>query len=242
LSTESIKINVFGKSDIGQKRSNNQDSFIVAPKLSLFAVADGMGGHSGGEVASAMAVKTLEKVFQESSSKKTIERRLVEASHLANQVIYEHSHKEQALRGMGTTLTATAVEWPWLYVTQVGDSRCYLYREGELFQLTEDHSQYYELLRAGMIQEIEDYGVQKNVITRSVGYERNVNVDLYARRMERGDRYLICSDGLTGMVTNEQIAQILQNFNPAQSVQNLVDLANLQGGEDNVTVIVFDIE
>jgi protein phosphatase len=241
LAAERIKINVFGKSDIGQKRSNNQDSFLVAPKLSLFAVADGMGGHSGGEVASALAVKTLEKVFQE-ASKKTTERRLIDASHLANQVIYDHSQKDSGLRGMGTTLTAAALDWPWLYLTQVGDSRCYLYRENELYQLTEDHSQYYELLRAGMIQEIEDYGVQKNVITRSVGYERNVNVDLYARKMERGDRYLLCSDGLTGMVTNEQISQVLQNFDPPQAVQNLVDLANTQGGEDNISVIVFDIE
>jgi protein phosphatase len=241
LSSERIKINAFGKSDIGQKRSNNQDSFLVSPQLFLFAVADGMGGHSGGEVASALAIKTLEKVFQEPSSK-TIERRLLDGSHLANQVIYEASQKNASLRGMGTTLTAAALEWPWLYLVQVGDSRCYLYRDNDLYQLTEDHSQYYELLRAGMIQEIEDYGVQKNVITRSVGYEPHVSVDLYARKMERGDRYLLCSDGLTGMVSNEQISQVLQNFDPPQAVQNLVELANLQGGEDNISVIVFDIE
>lgn len=236
-----IKFNVFGKSDIGKKRSNNQDSFLVAPQLSLFAVADGMGGHSGGEVASSLAVKTLEKVFQEPSPT-AVERRLVEAAHLANQVIYEHAHKEPGLKGMGTTLTAAALEWPWLYVAQVGDSRCYLYRDQELYQITEDHSQYYELLRAGMIQEIEDFGVQKNVITRSVGYERHVEVDLYSRKVERGDRYLLCSDGLTGMVTHDQITQVLQNFDPAQATQNLVDLANLKGGEDNISVIVFDVE
>ncbi len=238
---ETIKINVVGKSDIGRKRSNNQDSFLVAPHLSLFVVADGMGGHSGGEVASAMAVKTLERAFSE-KSEGALDKKLLDAAQMANQVIFDQSQKDASLRGMGTTLTATAVEWPWMYITQVGDSRCYLYRGGELFQLTEDHSQYYELLRAGMIQEIESYGVQKNVITRSVGYERNVNVDLYARKVERGDRYLLCSDGLTGMVSNEQISQILQNFDVNQAVQNLVDLANLQGGEDNISVIVFDIE
>jgi protein phosphatase len=238
---ESIKINVVGKSDIGRKRSNNQDSFLVASQLSLFAVADGMGGHSGGEVASAMAVKTLEKVFSDKADAPT-DRKLVEAAQLANQVIYDQSQKDSSLRGMGTTLTAVAVEWPWMHIAQVGDSRCYLFRDGELYQLTEDHSQYYELLRAGMIQEIESFGVQKNVITRSVGYERNVNVDLYSRKLQRGDRYLICSDGLTGMVSNEQIARVLQNFDVGQSVQNLVELANLQGGEDNISVIVFDIE
>jgi len=157
-------------------------------------------------------------------------------------VIFDQSQKDASLRGMGTTLTAVAVEFPWMHVSQVGDSRCYLYRDAELFQLTEDHSQYYELLKAGMIQEIESYGVQKNVITRSVGYEKNVNVDLYSRKINKGDRYLICSDGLTGMVSNEQIAQILQNFDVNQSVHNLVELANLQGGEDNISVIVFDIE
>ncbi len=236
-----IKINVAGKSDIGRKRSNNQDSFLVAPHLSLFVVADGMGGHSGGEVASAMAVKTFEKFFSEKSDQ-AIDKKLVEAAVMANQAIYEQSQKDPSLRGMGTTLTAATVDWPWMYITQVGDSRCYLFRDGELFQVTEDHSQYYELLRAGMIQEIESYGVQKNVITRSVGYEKNVNVDLYARKVEKGDRYLLCSDGLTGMVSNEQIAQILQNFDAEQAVQNLVELANLQGGEDNISVIVFDIE
>ncbi|MEO5669038.1 MAG: Stp1/IreP family PP2C-type Ser/Thr phosphatase [Bdellovibrionota bacterium] len=238
---ESIKINVVGKSDIGRKRSNNQDSFLVAPHLSLFAVADGMGGHSGGEVASAMAVKTLERAFTEKPDG-AMDKKLFEAAQMANQVIFEQSQKDMSLRGMGTTLTAAAIQWPWMFITQVGDSRCYLFRDGELFQLTEDHSQYYELLRAGMIQEIESHGVQKNVITRSVGYEKNVNVDLYARKIERGDRYLICSDGLTGMVSNEQITQILQNFDVNQAVQNLVELANLQGGEDNISVVVFDIE
>lgn len=238
---DSIKINAVGKSDIGRKRSNNQDSFLVASHLSLFAVADGMGGHSGGEVASAMAVKTLERAFGDKSST-PLGKKLLEAAQMANQVIFEQSQKDVSLRGMGTTLTAVAVEFPWMYVSQVGDSRCYLYREAELFQLTEDHSQYYELLRAGMIQEIESYGVQKNVITRSVGYEKNVNVDLYSRSVNKGDRYLICSDGLTGMVSNEQISQILQNFDVNQAVHNLVELANLQGGEDNISVIVFDIE
>ncbi len=236
-----LNITVHGKSDIGRKRSNNQDSFLIKQDLSLFAVADGMGGHSGGEVASAMAVKTLEKIFHDRVDL-SVEKRLLESAQLANQAIWEHSNKEASLRGMGTTLTAVALEDSWLYVAQVGDSRCYLYRDHELFQMTEDHSQYYELLRAGMIHEIESFGVQKNVITRSVGYERNVKVDLYARKMNSGDQYLICSDGLTGMVSNDQIAQVLQNFEPELAVQNLVDLANLQGGEDNISVIVFNVE
>ncbi len=236
-----MKVTVHGKSDIGRKRSNNQDSFMIKPELSLFAVADGMGGHKGGEVASAMAVKTLEKIFYDRVDL-SVEKRLLESAQLANQAIWEHSNKQPDLRGMGTTLTAVALEEDWLYIAQVGDSRCYLYREHELFQITEDHSQYYELLRAGMIHEIESFGVQKNVITRSVGYERDVKVDLYARKMLPGDQYLVCSDGLTGMVSNEQISQILQNFDNENAVQNLVDLANLQGGEDNISVVVFNVE
>ncbi len=239
--SDSIKVSAFGKSDIGRKRGNNQDSFLVSVPLKLFCVADGMGGHSGGEVASAMAVKTLEKVFAESVGVPPHEC-LVEGVKIANRVIYEQSQKDKRLQGMGTTLTASVLAWPWLYVAQVGDSRCYLYRDSQLFQLTEDHSQFYELLRAGMIQEIESLGVQKNVITRSVGYEPEVRVDLYSRLVQRGDRYLICSDGLTGMVSNDQIAQVMQNFAVAQAVQNLVSLANLQGGEDNISVVVFDVE
>lgn len=239
--TKQFDIKVHGKSDIGRKRKNNQDSFMIKPELNLFAVADGMGGHSGGEVASAMAVRTLEKIFHDRADL-SAEKRLLESAQLANQAIWEHSQKEASLRGMGTTLTAAAVEDDWMYIAQVGDSRCYLYREGELYQITEDHSQYYELLRAGMIHEIESFGVQKNVITRSVGYERDVKVDLYARKMNPGDQYLLCSDGLTGMVSNEQISQILQNFDTENAVRNLVDLANLNGGEDNVTVVIFDVD
>jgi serine/threonine protein phosphatase PrpC len=235
------KVVAFGKSDIGQRRSNNQDSFVISLPLQLFAVADGMGGHSGGEVASAMAVKTLEKIFEEKKFLK-IKERMIQACTLANKTIFDQARNIPELAGMGTTLTAAAIDWPWLIIGQVGDSRCYLYRDSNLFQITEDHSQYYELLRAGLVDEIESLGVQKNVITRSVGYEESVTVDIYSRLLQRGDRYLICSDGLSGMVSNEQIAQILQNFDLFEAVQKLIELANFQGGEDNVTVILLEIE
>jgi protein phosphatase len=240
-----MKVRVSGKSDVGQKRSNNQDSFVINESLGLFAVADGMGGHSGGEVASALAIKTLEKVFSEARAT-PIPYRLEQAIHLANQVIYEHSQVHQNLQGMGTTLTATAVDargdQAWLHIGQVGDSRCYLFHEGELFQVTEDHSQVYELIKAGLISEANINLVHKNVITRSVGYEKLVNVDVFSRKVKSGDRYLICSDGLTGMVPNEQIARVLSNFDIEQAVTNLIDLANLHGGEDNVSTIVFEFE
>jgi PPM family protein phosphatase len=117
-----------------------------------------------------------------------------------------------------------------------------LYRDNNLFQLTEDHSQVYELLKAGLISENSMDSFQKNIITRSVGYEREVRVDLFQRPIAKGDKYLVCSDGLSGMVSDEQIAQILLNFDVDTSVRNLVTLANAQGGEDNVSVIVFEIK
>ncbi len=236
-----MKLRVSGKSDIGKKRGNNQDSFLVNDSLNLFAVADGMGGHSGGEVASAVAVKTLEAIFQESRDK-PVPTRLQDAVHLSNRAIFEQSKANPKLQGMGTTLTAVAFDEPWLHICQVGDSRCYLYRKSELFQITEDHSQVYELLKAGLITEANFHNFQRNVITRSVGYEEKVQVDLACRLVQKGDRYLICSDGLSGMVSNEQIARILQNFEVELATQHLVDLANAQGGEDNISVIVIEVE
>jgi len=235
-----ISIQVSGRTDVGRKRSNNQDSFLVMESVRLFAVADGMGGHSGGEVASALAVKTLEKVFSE-PSQHSYPVKLEQSVMLANRVIFDQSSQNAHLNGMGTTLTAAVMHDDWLYIAQVGDSRLYLYREGLLYQLTEDHSQVYELIKAGIISDANAGVFQKNVITRSVGYERTVNVDMCARKVMVGDIYLMCSDGLSGMVSNEQIAQILQNFSIDQAVNNLIELANFNGGEDNISVIVFEV-
>lgn len=236
-----FKLQVAGRSDVGQRRSNNQDSFLINDTHGLFAIADGMGGHSGGEVASALAVKTLERVFIE-LAQNPIRARLEQAAILANQVIFEQSRASPHLQGMGTTLTACALDGDHLQIVQVGDSRLYLFRDGNLFQITEDHSQVYELLKAGVINEASTDLFQKNVITRSVGYEKEVAVDVFTRVLERGDRYLLCSDGLSGMVSAEDIARILGNFRPQEAVVNLVDLANANGGEDNVSVIVVDVE
>ncbi len=240
-SSEGFSVTVAGKSDIGRKRTNNQDSFLVNEAWKLFSVADGMGGHSGGEVASALAIRTLDKVFQEMRDS-TVAQKLQESFRLCNRVIFDQARANPRLQGMGTTMTAAAIDGQYVHVAQVGDSRCYLYRAGELFQITEDHSQVYELLKAGLISEENMGSVHKNVITRSVGYEENVQVDLFTRLAGSGDRYLICSDGLSGMVSAQQIAQILQNFDPEDSVRNLVDLANHQGGEDNISVIVFELQ
>lgn len=232
----------YGKTDIGQKRSNNQDSILVNSELGLFAVADGMGGHSGGEVASSMAVKTLEHAFSQRSPDTEVSTLLETAITECNKVIYNQSQQNPQLRGMGTTLSAAYIEDEILHIGQVGDSRLYLYRAHNLYQITEDHSQVYELLKAGLITESGMDSFQKNIITRSVGYEKDVKVDLFQRQIVKGDRYLICSDGLSGMVTDEQIAQVFLNFDIETSARNLVALANAQGGEDNISVVIFEIQ
>lgn len=235
-----MKLLSSGKSDVGRKRSNNQDSILLSPDLQLFAVADGMGGHSGGEVASALAVRTLERAFAELKIPE-VPLRLREAIQLCNRMIFEQAFSNPQLQGMGTTLTASAFDGANLYIGQVGDSRLYLCRDGQLFQITEDHSQVYELLKAGLIQEDQLHSVQRNVITRSVGYERHVVVDMFTRQAQAGDRYLLCSDGLSGMVSGEQIAQILTNFDVDRAAFNLVELANINGGEDNISAIVLHV-
>lgn len=233
-------------SDVGMKRMNNQDSFLVNEKLGLFAVSDGMGGHSGGEVASALAVRAMEHVFKDAREKKTkkyTSTDLLKAGvEKGNEIIFEQALQQPELNGMGTTLTVIAIDDHSATIAQVGDSRCYLFCGGQLFQITEDHSQVYELMKLGFVNEQNAHHFQKNVITRSVGYEPSVLPDIYTLDLRKGFRFLLCSDGLTGMATHAQIAQILHNFDIQNAVQNLVKLANIQGGEDNVTALLVEID
>ncbi len=236
----SFEFKVGASSDVGMKRQNNQDSFLVNEKLGLFVVADGMGGHSGGEVASALSVKAMEHVFKEKKSKKDIVELLRLGVETGNQIIFEQASQQPELNGMGTTLTAMAFHKNHIAIAQVGDSRCYFFSNGQLYQITEDHSQIYELMKLGFVTEENIHHFQKNVITRSVGYEPSVSPDMYALEVHKGARFMLCSDGLTGMTTHSQIAQILHNFDVEAAAKNLVHLANLQGGEDNVTAVVVE--
>ncbi|MEZ4814126.1 MAG: Stp1/IreP family PP2C-type Ser/Thr phosphatase [Bdellovibrionota bacterium] len=235
-----ITASAIGLSDIGMKRQNNQDSFLINEKLGLFAVADGMGGHSGGEVASALSVKAMEHVFKEKRNKMDIVDTLRLGVEKGNEIIFEQAAQQPELSGMGTTLTAMAYTEGHVYIAQVGDSRCYFFYEGQLYQVTEDHSQIYELMKLGFVTEANIHHFQKNVITRSVGYEPSVSPDIFAMDVKKGCRFLLCSDGLTGMATNPQIAQILANFDLENSAKNLIRLANLQGGEDNITALIVE--
>ena len=236
-----LKVKAFGASDVGMKRQNNQDSYLINESLGLFAVADGMGGHSGGEVASSLAVKAMEHVFKEKKAVKDISELLRVGVEKSNQIIFEQAAQQPELAGMGTTLTAIAFNQDHMLVAQVGDSRCYAFIQDQLYQITEDHSQIYELMKLGFVTEANIHHFQKNVITRSVGYEPTVAPDLYSVDVRKGVKFMVCSDGLTGMTTHEQIAQIMFNFEPEKAVQHLVDLANLQGGEDNVTAVIVEV-
>jgi PPM family protein phosphatase len=227
-----------GLTDVGRQRQSNEDSFYEAPPV--FAVADGMGGARAGEVASRMAVEA----FGDSPDHATEpEARLVEIARSANRRIYELARSEEAYRGMGTTLTAVIVDGREIAVGHVGDSRLYRLRDGELERLTTDHSLVEEYVRAGRLapEEAESHP-QKSIITRALGVEEDVEVDTLTCVASDGDVYLLCSDGLTGMVSEAEVADILRDRSSLeQAARKLVDAANRAGGRDNITVVLFRV-
>lgn len=239
-----LKCDVWCRTDKGLRRESNQDSFLINKEIGLFVVADGMGGHSGGEVASQIAVQTAEMVVSEYRNSGMAPRDLVqkvyeESSHR----IYDRAAQESQLSGMGTTMVMTYLSGNSLFVGNVGDSRAYLYRKPNLWQVTEDHSLVNEQLRAGLIREdqVRQF-VGRNVITRSVGYERDVIADVLERPLQKGDHFILCSDGLSGMITDDLISETLAS-RPAgeQACNELLNRALEAGGEDNVTVLLISI-
>jgi serine/threonine protein phosphatase PrpC len=226
------------KSDTGRKRRRNEDSYVCEPPL--FAVADGMGGAQAGEVASRLAAGTL----REASSDGTPEERVVALIQEANRRVYQEAGEDATRRGMGTTVTAALALDDRIVIGHVGDSRAYRIRGGELEQLTEDHSLVAELVRSGKLspEEAENHP-QRSVITRALGTDPDVDVDVFATDTESGDVYMLCSDGLSGMVDDEAILQLVER-NRADldaAAQALVGAANRGGGEDNITVVLFEI-
>lgn len=239
-----MRLQSWGVSDKGLKREGNQDSFLIDNRLGVFVVADGVGGHFGGEVASALAVETVREVV---SHPKAIEFKpkevLVQAYEEASHRIFDRSTNEPKLNGMGTTMVMSYVRDNKIYIGNVGDSRCYLYRKPFVWQLTEDHSLVNEQIRLGMMSEEQARKViGKNVITRSVGFERDVFPDLLEREISSGDVFLFCSDGLTGMVPDDEMTSIF-NSNPVEKVVPLMIQRALEhGGDDNVTVLVLHFQ
>jgi PPM family protein phosphatase len=230
--------------DKGKKRESNQDSFLVDDRLGLFIVADGVGGHTGGEVASALAVETVREVVghpkaNQFKPKEVIYQAFEEASHR----IFDRATQEIRLNGMGTTMVMGYVRDNKLYVANVGDSRCYLYRKPYLWQITEDHSLINEQVRLGMLNEEQAKKVVgKNVITRSVGFERDVFPDILEREISSGDSFVFCSDGLTGMVTDNDLCTLLNQKPIDQMAHLMIEKALDHGGDDNVTVLVLQFQ
>jgi PPM family protein phosphatase len=225
-----------GRTDVGRQRSANEDSLVVRPPL--FAVADGMGGAKAGEVASAVAVDAVEGA-QESSE--PTEAQLANIVREANRRIYDLAVADESRRGMGTTLTLAKLHGDEVSLAHVGDSRAYRLRGGELEQLTRDHSLVAELERSGQITpEAAENHPQRSIITRALGPEPDVEVDTYTLAGRDGDVFLICSDGLTSMISDDEVASILRSAGSLdEAADGLVRAANQSGGKDNITVILF---
>jgi protein phosphatase len=232
-----LRIDAGASSDVGRLRNINEDSFVVDDRLALYAVADGMGGHRAGEVASATALEALRAAV---AGGKALDAAIV----IANSAVFSKAATDRELSGMGTTLTAVAIVGEaTLLIGHVGDSRAYRIRDGAITQLTEDHSLVEELVRDGRISPEEaEVHPQRAIITRALGIDPEVEVDLYTVEARTGDRILICSDGLSGMIRDEEVLRLsLTETDPRLAADRLVDAANEAGGEDNITVVLIDV-
>ena len=271
MTSAPVRVSVFGKTDLGLTRDHNEDTFLVADlstgnaslqadvrehevgaRGSLFMVADGMGGAAAGELASAMATDIIYQHLStawagdEEVSAARFAYRMKEAVELANQQIYAYAREHPDVRGMGTTVTAAGVFGDELYLTQIGDSRGYLVRNGVAFQLTRDQSLTQRLVDAGELTEEEaEQSERRNIILQALGPDPRVKVDLSRQRLRRGDTLILCSDGLSGVVKREEFAHMVAESPDLPSLCSaLIDLANERGGPDNVTVVAarFDGE
>ena len=236
-----MKLKWGASTDVGMVRQQNEDSFLA--EETLFVVADGMGGHNAGEVASALAVTTLKAGARLGIDDAEVFRELVQQ---ANSAIYTASLDDSTQSGMGTTVTALSIvegEEPRVLVANVGDSRAYLWRSGALSRLSVDHSYVQELVNEGIITpEAARVHPRRNIVTRALGIDRSVMVDVFTHFVRTGDRIVLCSDGLVDEVADVEIARVLgQHTDPQETAEALVMVANTNGGRDNTTVIVVDV-
>lgn len=228
------------RTDVGLVRAVNEDNYLLGDVL--FAVADGLGGHEAGEIASKMAVNMLEEYSL--SSEENPADRLREAFREINAAIYRRSTGDQSCEGMGTTLTALLIQDGTAYIGHVGDSRAYLVRNDVMYQLTEDHSVVSELVRMGMLTKSEaKVHPQRNLLTRAMGTLPTVDIEVVDTKVEPGDRYILCTDGLSGAIEDSRILDVVvSEKTPPAVVDELINLANQNGGYDNVTVVAVFID
>ncbi|MEW5847865.1 MAG: Stp1/IreP family PP2C-type Ser/Thr phosphatase [Myxococcota bacterium] len=251
-----MRILGWGLTDVGMKRDHNEDSFLIREDLNLFVVADGMGGHAGGEMASSIAVKTIEEGVAQARpvidpavthdvavEKSPVAKLISDCLRKACNNIFKKAQERRELQGMGTTTIGLLFHGRHAFIAHVGDSRAYLMRDGRILQLSEDHSLVNEQLRAGLITEAQAKQSRfKNIITRSVGFEEDVAVDIIAVEYKEGDCYLLCSDGLANLVRDEEILEVVSENFLRRAPELLIELANKRGGDDNVTVVMAYVD
>ncbi len=248
-----FRVCAYGNSDVGLRREANEDSFLLLPKNALFIVADGMGGHAGGQVASKLTVQTvglalvrrLAEAEAETKNEGTplnIAKILSDAISEACAAVYDYAREYPALTGMGSTVSVLLVYGAMAWIGHGGDSRAYLMRNGRIYQVTEDHSLVQEQVSAGLITPSQaKVSTMRNIITRSIGFEREVRVDTGALPLQEGDRFLLCSDGLTGHIEDEEILEMVEHTRLRTAPDALIALANERGGDDNTTVVIAKI-
>ncbi|MEG7334180.1 protein-serine/threonine phosphatase PrpC [Bacillus subtilis] len=238
------------KSDTGKIRQHNEDDagvFKGKDEFVLAVVADGMGGHLAGDVASKMAVKAMGEKWNEAEAipvaPAECEKWLIEQILAVNSKIYDHAQAHEECQGMGTTIVCALFTGKTVSVAHIGDSRCYLLQEDHFFQVTEDHSLVNELVRTGEIsREDAEHHPRKNVLTKALGTDLSVSIDTRSFDIEPGDKLLLCSDGLTNKVEGTELKDILQSDSaPQEKVNLLVDKANQNGGEDNITAVLLEL-
>jgi protein phosphatase len=252
---DEVRIEVAGETNVGRKRNHNEDNFALMPEFGLYMVADGMGGHASGEVASKMSIDAIQEFLSETSddpektwpykmdrSKGYEENRLITGVKLANLRIYEAAQRDGKKRGMGTTFVGMYLAEDGLFIAHVGDSRCYRFRAGQLDALTDDHSLLNDYIKMKRLtQEEIDNFPHKNVIVRALGMKDTVKVDTSYQVPTVGDTYLLCSDGLAGPISDEEIHQILSEYQSQDikaTTARLIEKANENGGPDNITAVL----
>jgi protein phosphatase len=250
-----LSVKIAGFTDQGKARSNNEDAVWTDPETGLIIVADGMGGHKSGEVASGMAISTIPEHFKQltkagsageiaDNSFSAVTNRLGYCLKMANQMIFEASKRYPKDQGMGTTCTAAVIHDDRVSIAHVGDSRCYLIRRGDMQQLTDDHSLVMEQVRHGLLSK-DDEAVQtgQNILTRSLGTSAEVKIDIDEHPVFPGDVLLLCSDGLGKELSDKEVLHVVNETpDPEQLAKRLIELANAAGGRDNVTVAVARLE
>ncbi len=238
-----MKLQFCAKTDIGLRRNNNEDLFFVDEKQGLFIVADGMGGHAAGEIASQIAVETVYQSLQETDQDNP-EKQLKQAIEQANRAVEQAANGNKAWQGMGTTLTILLLQQQQGYLAHVGDSRIYRLHNSQFEQLSDDHSLVGEQIRQGILTpEQAKVSTLGNILLQAIGMTPELDICQKSIPLTAGDRFLLCSDGLTGMVTDTEIEEILKRPDKLNSLCNtLVEKAISAGGKDNITVVVLQID